>query len=205
MRALPCFSLLSSLALFACSSQTFDVGGFDGGTGGDGGDTGSDGGTGAASIDPLAVGNSWTYQVTVTGTYPACSNGSGTATVSDHQSYNGKDAYLVSSFCPSLGSYWYSPDGDRIYEYVSNAWIVAIDSPVLDGHTWTGGTETFVWKKIGSVTVVAGTFSDCWEIDDQAAPTYYNTTLCRGVGPVKWHYRDASQNGYDAELTSKSF
>ena len=52
------------------------------------------------------------------------------------------------------------------------------------------------------MTVPAGTYSDCFEADVQDEPAYYAVTFCRGVGPVKWHYRDASQNGYDATLTA---
>jgi hypothetical protein len=29
--------------------------------------------------------------------------------------------------------------------------------------------------------------------------------LCRGVGPVKWHYEDGLGNGYEAVLTAKNF
>ena len=200
--------ILGSFLVAGCSSQTFDAGGFkvDGGSGSEGG---TDGGTSTQSIDPIAMGYAWTYNVTVAGTYAPCSNGASTGSVTDHQTIGGKDAFLVSSFCAGLGSYWYSidpKDADRIYEYDGSNWLLAIDAPVADGHTWSNGTTTFVWKKIGSATVDAGTFSDCWEIDAQGAATYYNTTLCRGVGPVKWHYRDTSgQNGYDATLTSKSF
>jgi hypothetical protein len=53
------------------------------------------------------------------------------------------------------------------------------------------------------VTVPAGTFARCWRAQDTAGESY--TTLCRGVGPVKWHVVDGSGNGYDAALTAKSF
>lgn len=199
------FAAFFSVFLVAgCSSQTFDAGGFnaDGGSGSDGG---TDGGSLTQAIDPIALGYGWTYNVVVAGAYPACQNGGFTGSVTDHKTLDGKDAFYVSSFCTGIGSFWYSADGDRVYEYDGTNWLLAIDSPVEDGHTWSNGTETFVWKKIGSMTVGAGTFADCWEIQDQAAPTYYSVDFCRGVGPVKWHVRDANQNGYDATLTAKNF
>ena len=188
--------------IVACSSQTFDAGGFNV----DGGADGGGGSVLAQAIDPIAPGYSWTYDVTVAGTYPSCSNGSSTGSVTQESTLGGKDAFLVSSFCAGIGSIWYSADGDRVYEWDGSNWLIAIDSPVEDGHTWTTSNVTYVWKKIGSLTVKAGTFADCWEIDAQGAAPYYAATLCRGVGPVKWHVRDTSgNNGYDAELTSKSF
>ncbi|HEX7666803.1 MAG TPA: hypothetical protein VF407_19880 [Polyangiaceae bacterium] len=168
--------------------------------------TPSDGGTSSAlAIDPIAMGNAWTYDVTVAGSYSACTNGSSTSNVTQAATVGGKDGFLVSSFCASLGSFWYSVDGDRVYVYDGSKWTVALDAPVQDGHTWTGAGDTLVWKSAGSVTVPAGTFGDCFTAEDQAAPSYYAVTFCRGVGPVKWHYRDASSNGYDAVLTAKSF
>ncbi len=180
----------------------------------DGGRTSADGGVepakdgGAAAalaIDPIAVGNAWTYDVTVAGSYAACTNGSATSKVTQASSVGGKDAFLVSSFCESLGSFWYAPDGDRVYVYDGNAWTIALDTPVQDGHTWAGAGDTLVWKSAGSVTVPAGTFGDCFTAEDQVSPSSYAVTFCRGVGPVKWHYRDLGANGYDAVLTAKSF
>ncbi|HEX7666804.1 MAG TPA: hypothetical protein VF407_19885 [Polyangiaceae bacterium] len=192
-----------------CSSQTFTVGTFDDDAGvvSDSGANGGDGGSQASAIDPIAVGNTWTYDVTVAGTYPSCTNGSGTSSVSQEKTLDGKDAFSVSSFCPALGSFWYSAEGDRVYEYddTSSAWVLALDTPVEDGHTWTNGTNTFVWKKIGALTVTAGSFTDCWEVDLQNGAPYYAVTFCRGVGPVTWHVRDTSGNGYDATLTQKNF
>jgi len=209
-RKKPSLSSLTPLMLVltgtgtACSSQSFQVGSLSDTDGGDAGLVGDDGGA-LASIDPIALNDAWTYDVTVAGTYPACTNGSGVASVTQHSTIDGKDAFYVSSFCAALGSFWYSADGDRVYEYDGTNWLLALDAPVEDAHTWSNGSETFVWKKIGAIAVPAGNFADCWEVDDQAAPTYYAVTFCRGVGPVKWHYRDASQNGYDAVLTNKNF
>ena len=157
-------------------------------------------------IDPLAVGEAWTYDVSVAGSFPECSDGTFVSSVSQTESLDGKSAYLISSFCPGIQSVWYSADGDVVYAYDGSAWLLALDSPVQDGHTWSNSIETFVWKDVGSITVGAGTFANCFEADVQDAATYYAVTFCRGVGPVKWHYRDETGiNGYDATLHSKNF
>jgi hypothetical protein len=193
-----CFCVLSSLLAFGCSSQNFEVGGFPA----DGGDAG---GSTTLAIDPIAMGNSWTYEVSVTGTYPDCSSGSGTGAVTQHSTLDAKDAYLITSFCPGIASVWYSADGDTVYAYNGQTWLLALDSPVQDGHTWSNSIETFVWRDVGSIMVGAGTFANCFEADVQDEAQYYAVTFCRGVGPVKWHYRDTTgSNGYDASLTAKT-
>ena len=192
-----CFCLILSIFGVACSSQDFNVGGLPADGGADAGST--------LAIDPIATGDSWTYDVKITGTYPDCSAGRGTSAVTQHETLDGKDAYLITSFCPGIQGVWYSANGDVVYAYNGNTWILALDSPVQAGHTWSNSTEMFVWKDVGSVTVGAGTFTNCFEADVQDAATYYAVTFCRGVGPVIWHYRDTTgSNGYDASLTAKT-
>jgi hypothetical protein len=157
-------------------------------------------------IDPIAMGEAWTYDVTVAGEFSECDDGSFAANVSQTESLDGKNAFLISSFCPGIQSVWYASDGDTVYAYDGQDWLLALGAPVVDGHTWTKTLETFVWKDVGQVTVPAGTFSNCFEADVQEEAQYYAVTFCRGAGPVKWHYRDASgSNGDDAVLHSKNF
>jgi hypothetical protein len=196
IRKSACFCLVLSMLGVGCSAQTFDVGGFP-----------ADGGVdaGALPIDPIAMGNSWTYNVTVVGTYPDCTAGSGTSAVTQHSTLDSKDAYLITSFCPKIDSVWYSADGDTVYAYNGQTWLLALEAPVQDGHTWSNSIETYVWKDVGSVQVDAGTFTNCFEADVQDAAQYYAVTFCRGVGPVKWHFRDTTgNNGYEAVLTAKN-
>jgi hypothetical protein len=157
-------------------------------------------------IDPIAMNEAWTYDVTVAGTFSECNNGSFVSNVSQTESLDGKTGFLISSFCPGIQSVWYAADGDVVYAYDGQDWLLALDAPVQDGHTWSNGLETFVWKEVGAITVPAGTFSNCFEADVQDDATNYAVTFCRGVGPVKWHYRDTSgSNGYDAVLHAKNF
>jgi len=195
------FCLVLSIVAVGCSSQNFNVGSVAAPDAGDSSDAGP------APLDPIALNNSWTYSVTVAGTYPSCTDGTFASTVTQHAPTDGRDAFLVTSFCPGVGDFWFSSVGDEVSEDISHQWVVALDTPIEDGHTWSNGTEMFIWHSAGTVNVTAGTFADCWEVDD-ATPgggaAYYAVTFCRGIGPVKWHVRDASQNGYDAVLTQKN-
>jgi hypothetical protein len=82
---------------------------------------------------------------------------------------------------------------------------VILDAPVEEGHTWTysfgGAGPQFVWHDAGTVTVPAGTFTNCW------ARAYVSQSLarfiyCRGVGLIEV---DDTDFGYRAVLTSKNF
>ena len=151
-------------------------------------------------IDPIALGRTWTYNVTIVGTYPLCKAGSNVGRVLGEKVVAGKQAFQVQSFCPGAGTSSYAVDGDKVEVYYGSAWILSLDAPVAEGHTWTDGVVTYVWENVGKLTVPAGTFDDCWKARPQVGPSY--TTFCRGVGPVRWHYVDASGNGYDAALTA---
>jgi hypothetical protein len=155
-------------------------------------------------IDPIALGHAWTYDVTVLGTYPACVAGTHTATVLNEEMLGGRQAFQVQSFCTNAGSFFYSVDGDRVFTWVAMTWVLSLDAPVAAAHTWSVGVESFTWQAVPTVTVPAGTYTNCWSAVEQVSyPTY--TVFCRGVGPVQWHYEDGHGNGYEAVLTSKSF
>jgi hypothetical protein len=151
-------------------------------------------------IDPIKLGGSWTYNVSIIGTYPICKSGSQTAAVLSQKTVSGKAAFQVQSFCPGAGTNSYFVDGDRVELYYGGAWVLSLDAPVTQGHTWTDGLYTYVWNRVGATTVPAGTFTDCWDAKHQGGVNY--TRFCRGVGAVQWHYVDASGNGYDAVLTT---
>ncbi len=155
-------------------------------------------------IDPIELGRTWTYDVKVLGFFPACSAGTSTATVVEQSMLDGKTAFHVQSFCKAAGVFQYAVDGDRVFVHVGGAWIVALDAPVAEGRTWSDGLLTYRWRSKGTVTTPAGTFTECWAAETVASYTSY-TVLCRGVGPVEWHYEDGSGNGYEAILVSKNF
>jgi hypothetical protein len=221
----PAAALSAALALGACGGSdsgavlgggaeagapgTDDAGlplGADAGTDGaspDGGDAG-DAGPKDTRIDPIEVGRAWTYNVTVLGIYPLCSNGLYTATTLASAPLDGKTALDVQSLCKNAGVFKYAVEGDRVFVRVNNAWSLSLDAPVAAGHTWSDGLLDHRWDSKGTVVTPAGTFSDCWSATTVASYTSY-TTFCRGVGPVKWHYEDGFGNGYEAILTAKNF
>jgi hypothetical protein len=168
------------------------------------GDGGGDGSVKDTRIDPIEVGHAWTYNVTVLGFFPACSNGVFVSNTLATSTVDGKTALSVQSLCENAGVYKYSVDGDRVYAYLNGAWKTSLDSPVADGHTWSDGFLTYKWESKGSVTTPAGTFGDCWSATTVASYTSY-IVLCRGVGPVKWHFEDGVGNGYEAVMTAKNF
>jgi hypothetical protein len=211
----------SLVAACSGSNNNGDIGGLsgafpDGGTdpsaeagigpGTDGGksDGGPDGSMKDTRIDPIEVGHAWTYNVTVLGYFPACSNGVFVSNTLSTSMVDGKTALSVQSLCENAGVYKYSVDGDRVYAYLNGAWKTSLDAPVADGHTWSDGFVNYKWESKGSVTTPAGTFSDCWSATTVASYTSY-ILLCRGVGPVKWHYEDGFGNGYEAIMTAKNF
>ncbi len=180
--------------------------GFGGSSGAAGGSAGS--GTGGTTgpdmrIDPIELGHAWTYDVTITGVYPLCKAGIQTGQVLGKKDVGGKPAFQVQSLCPAAGVSSYNVEGDRVLVYYGGVWLLALDAPVQEGHSWTNGTSTFTWHKEGTVTVPAGTFDDCWTARDESGQDSY-TTFCRGVGPVIWHTIEDG-NGYDARLTKASF
>jgi hypothetical protein len=217
-------AFLASIVLFACSGSDANLAlsaPLDGGGGGApmldasddaapvvpndagaGSDTGSEGKDASVDnrIDPINLGGSWTYDVAIIGTYPICKSGRQTAAVLSQKNVSGKAAFQVQSFCPGAGTNSYFVDGDRVEIYYGVAWVLSLDAPVVQGHTWTDGLYTYVWNRVGSATVPAGTFTECWDAKLQGGVNY--TRFCRGVGPVQWHFVDTSGNGYDAVLTS---
>ncbi len=217
--ALCCNVLIAS----ACSSSAEDLGGggetASGGSAsggseeggrGPGGESATGGGTAAGGasaddrIDPIALGHAWTYDVQELGAFPLCPSGSHTGETIDALTIDGKEAFEVTNLCANVESSYYAVDGDVVQVDYQGTWILALDAPVEEGHTWSNGTSTFTWHDEGTVTVPAGTFDDCWRATQNVAYDAY-TIFCRGVGPVHWHSEDLTGNGFDAVLTAKSF
>jgi hypothetical protein len=208
-------SCLVAVALFsfACgSSSTSDPTGVAGAAGSTGGGAGSSGGTAGAGgdpgvtapIDPIVVGHSWTYDVKELGTYPACPSGEHTGTVLSQGPKDGEaNALAVQSLCANAGTVYYTVAGDVVHEDTGGMWVLALDAPVEEGHSWTDGTLTYSWHDVGTVMVPAGTFPHCFTLSANVGASY--TTFCRGVGPVHWYSVDAAGNGYEAILKAKNF
>jgi hypothetical protein len=91
------------------------------------------------------------------------------------------------------------PSSDRI-ETDGHGTLLA--TPVEEGVGWYAGYGTsWIWSRIDSVTVPAGTFSDCWRKGWSVDPNVLYEMYCRGVGPVKMRV-----HGYvELELASTNF
>jgi hypothetical protein len=160
-------------------------------------------------IDPLEIGRLWVFQVTPLdgGVTPGgCSPGTATSSViGPGATIDGSatvryqplcDTFLVDALV----------EGDRVIAYPVDAGFapgILVDAPVQEGHTWSfsGNGPDFVWHDAGTVTVPAGTYTDCWTraytTQSQARFIY-----CRAVGLVQV---DDTDFGYRAVLTSKNF
>jgi hypothetical protein len=179
-------------------------GGGGGGSGGGGG--GGGGGSGTPVLYPLAVGNRWTFSVAAVGAGAICSPGSYDQRVVSANPAGGRAAFQLTNFCTGVGgTYDYSePGGDEVDFYYSNTWAPIVDVPLQEGHTWTYFNASYTWHRETSVTVPAGTWSDCWTAKQNVTYTAY-LTYCRGVGLVRSYSQDLAGNGWDAQLASKSF
>src|SRR4029077_714132 len=88
--------------------------------------------------------------------------------------------------------------------YYNGSWGTLIDPMLVEGHSWTYFNTSYAWHRETSVTVPAGTFTDCWTARQQVTYTAY-LTYCRGAGLVRSYSQDLAGNGWDAQLASKSF
>lgn len=146
---------------------------------------------------PLEVGRTWTYAVT--STYASCPGGTKEMRVLAKGMREGRETYEVRGFCGLTGNT--SIEGDRVEEYYDwgpTGWMRALDTPVMDGHTWTttNGSATFGMRY--STTSVAG-HDECWKVTQQVSYTTY-WIYCRGAGLVKYEMIDLSGGTIRAEL-----
>jgi hypothetical protein len=161
---------------------------------------------GTAKLYPLAVGYTWTYAVAAVGAGSTCTPGTQVQQVTGTQTVDGRQAFDVSSFCAAVGTSELAPaaTGDEVdYDY-SGTWLELVDPTLVAGTTWTYYDTSFTWVSVPSITVPAGTYTDCWTAQQNVSYTAY-TTYCRGVGPVRSYSADLTGAGWDAQLASKSF
>jgi hypothetical protein len=158
-----------------------DGGAFDGGSdvgpvdGGRADAARADAGGGPAALWPIAVGDRWTYSDT--GNCPGMSE---RAVVSANP-VGGRPAFQLRG-CNGVIVDLSVPGGDEVDAF-ANAWLVLVDPILEDGHSWSYSSITYTWRREGTVTVPAGTYSDCWTAVASAS-SFPTNTYCRGVGPV---------------------
>jgi hypothetical protein len=191
------------ILLVACSSSPATMSP-DGGGGSNSGSNSGSGSADHADLYPLAVGNTWTYNVTIVGAGSTCSPGTFSQSVLSANPAGGRAAYQVSDFCTALAgeTYDYStPGGDEVDFYYGSDWLELIDPTLVDGTSWTYANTSYTWKRETSVTVPAGSYDDCWTANQNVSYTAYST-YCRGAGLVHNYSADLTGAGWDAQLAS---
>jgi hypothetical protein len=155
---------------------------------------------------PLAVGYRWTYDVQPVGAGSTCASGTTMQEVTGTRMVDGKQAFDLVSFCAAAGTSEVAPvgAGDEVDLDYQGTWLVMIDPTLVDGHSWPYFNSGYTWHKEASVTVPAGTFTDCWTAKQNVSYTA-TLTYCRGVGMVRSYSSDLNGSGWDAQLTGKSF
>jgi hypothetical protein len=162
-------------------------------------------------ILPLALGRRWTYQSRAPdgGAASQCPGEQTAEVVGPGTTRDGGPSLRYHPLC-LFGAIAYvdlEGTGDRLVAYlVDDAGatvrdpVLYLDGPVEEGHSWQySGSVKFVWRDSGSVTVPAGTFTDCWRREEIANLNRY-VIYCRGVGQVRHVFPD-----YEADLTAKNF
>jgi hypothetical protein len=155
---------------------------------------------------PLAVGYTWTYDVAAVGAGAVCAPGTSTSKVTGVQTLNARPAFDVASFCAAAGTSELSivPDTDEVDVDYQGAWLTLVDPRLQEGETWSFYNSSYTWHRETSVTVPAGTFTDCWTAKQNVSYTAY-MTYCRGAGMVHSYSADLTGAGWDAKLAAKSF
>lgn len=177
--------------------------GTDSGSTNDDGGTSSDTGAPDDRLMPLEVGRSWTYDVAAVGN-GYCPTGSHDSKVLGTSQQDGRTAFQVTSFCGTIGSSYETVNGDQVDVDYQGSWNHYLDVPVQEGHSWPYFNTSYTWESVASITVPAGTYTNCWKAHQNVTYTAY-AVFCRGVGMVESVSQDLAGNGWDAKLTAKNF
>jgi hypothetical protein len=148
------------------------------------GNNGASGGVTPLELEPLALGNLWTYALTVQQPTADCPSGSGTREVTASVEWEGRTAFELQRFCDTDAEPTYmNVTNGEIYQYL-DGWYRNVAAPVQEGATWAFAPGyTLKWSSVGAVTVPAGTFTNCWR---RTILEYEGgITFCPGVGQVK--------------------
>ncbi len=158
-------------------------------------------------IFPMASTWRWTYKVVTFGgiTFGAnCQTGLITRAAGGSSTAGNRRGTLMGPICtsPGVANTLYSAEGDQVWMWNGSDWIAYLDAPLTEGHSFLSGFQTFTWYRPNSVSVPAGTFSDCWTKKDSKSDSF--ETFCRGIGLVSSYKVDAFGNGWKATLNKIS-
>jgi hypothetical protein len=166
-------------------------GSFDAGSGQDAADAAA---TSIASLFPAALGHSWTFEIT--SNFQNC-QGTHTGSVIGE---NGNQ-FTITPICDNNPNATVVVSTQSVDVAENGGTVHQIAEPVAEGATFTTfNNNTATWHSEGTVTLPAGTFSNCWRTT--IGPSF--TIYCPGAGTV--HIHEEQQNGsVDALLKSKNF
>jgi len=140
--------------------------------------------TSSSSIYPLKVGNTWTYSSSQGGSYTISIDG--TTTV------NGSYVYMRTTEGESYYTYLNWETSGLTYYGTSVSTLaspcVLLPNTLYVGLNYTDTCNEFscTVSKIENVTVPAGTFNNCYQVDCYDGTDLWDTTwYCSGVGMVK--------------------
>jgi hypothetical protein len=149
-----------------------------------------------APLWPIKIGSTWSYAAS-----GYCS-GTVDRTVVSANAVDGRAAFQIddsSAACTTVAESYSLPGGDQVDIDILGTWSTLIDPVLQEGHSWAYyGSTMLTWHRETSVTVPAGTFTDCWTANS-SDPSIPSDTYCRGVGPVQSH-----SSSLDLQLTAWS-
>jgi hypothetical protein len=171
----------------------------DGGTIDGGANDAADAGdpTSIASLFPVVVGHSWTFQVS--SDFPEC-DGERTGSVLRQEKVDGRDAVWISSYCEGQSPAAVALSDKSADVDIQGHYVPQLAEPVADGTKFQSIMGTTTWHNEGTVTVPAGAFQNCWRASSGASFVIY----CPGAGTVHI-YEDHGDGVIDAVLKKKNF
>jgi len=96
--------------------------------------------------------------------------------------FEGRPAFQLSG-CNGITGNLSLPGGDEVDAFAT-AWLVLVDSRVARRSFLAVRVDHVHLAPEGTVTVPAGTYSDCWTAVASTS-SFSTNTYCRGVGPVR--------------------
>lgn len=128
----------------------------------------------------------------------AVCDGAGTMTFEEVGLHFGRQALRRAHYC-IMGETFFSDVGGDVHIEQVGVWIEAVIGPVQDGATFNSGVQGR-WEYIGTRTVAAGQFSNCWRVVDTGQADSFSEYF-PGIGLV---YTRAPAFNREAELLSFS-
>jgi hypothetical protein len=152
-------------------------------------------------IDPLDIGRTWSFKIIPNDGGTNTCDAQTSAVVGPGLPVDGAATVRYQPFCTPF-AVDVIVDGDRVTAYSFDGHFsgpqVIVDPPVEEGHTWTGGAQ-FIWHDAGTISVPAGTFTNCWAREIVGGGGTRNI-YCRGVGLAR-----SEDPSFTAVLASKNF